>query len=148
MKIWIKTSVAADHHTVWAGFNEDLFKALKPPVLPLTLKRFDGSLTGDEVHLTLGMGWLAQDWNARIIEHQIGEEECYFIDEGIQLPFFLKSWQHRHRIVKQADGSTAIIDDIDFRTPFWLMDYLMYPIMYLQFYARKPVYKRIFGSVR
>lgn len=148
MKIWIQTTVAANHFSVWEGFNEDLFKALKPPLLPLTLKRFDGSTTGDEVHLTLGKGWLSQDWNARIVEHQVGPDECYFIDEGSKLPFFLKRWQHRHRIVKQPDGATAIIDDITFSTPFRLLDYLMYPVMYLQFYARKPVYKRIFGAVR
>lgn len=148
MKIWIKTTVAADHMTVWEGFNRDLFEALKPPLLPLTLKRFDGSTTGDEVHLTLGKGWLSQDWNARIIDHQIDSTECYFIDQGIKLPFFLRDWQHRHRIVKQIDGQTAIIDDIDFRTPLRLLDYLMYPVMYLQFYARKPVYKRIFGAAR
>lgn len=146
MKILIKTPVGKDYKTVWSGFNRDLFEALKPPFLPLTLKRFDGSRTGDEVHIQLGFGILKQDWNALIIEHDENEQECYFVDEGSKLPFFLKTWYHKHRIIRQADGSSVIVDDIDFTTPFKLMDYIMYPLMYMQFAARQPIYKKVFSK--
>ena len=79
-----------------------------------------------------------------ITEDGANESECYFVDEGTQLPFFLKKWRHRHRILKTDADASIIVDEIDYTTPFWLLDYLIYPMMYLQFYMRKPVYKRYF----
>jgi len=145
MRITLTTRVDQDYRTVYARFDQDLFVALKPPLLPLELKRFDGSKTGDEVHIRLGKWHLAQDWNAKIVEDNIGEDEAYFIDEGIKLPFFLKSWRHHHRIVRTDSGS-LIIDDITYTTPTWLTDYLLYPLMWLQFAARKPVYRKYFAN--
>lgn len=139
----IKTVVEQDYKTVFERFDEDLFLALKPPLLPLTLNRFDGSMKGDEVHITLGKGALSQDWNALIVEQAELADEIYFIDVGSKLPFFLKDWKHKHRIVKEGEGA-MIIDDISYKTPFFLMDYLMFPVLYLQFWARKPVYTRYF----
>ena len=75
MKILIKTTVQQNYKKVWKGFNQELFEALKPPLLPLELRRFDGSETGDEVHIRLGKGFLSQDWNALIIEHGGNEKE-------------------------------------------------------------------------
>lgn len=146
MKIIIKTIVEQDYLTVGKGFNQALFEALKPPLLPLTLKRFDGSKTGDEVHIQLGKGIFSQDWNASIVEDGQNEKEIYFIDIGSKLPFFLKKWKHHHRMLRHENNQTIIIDDIDYFTPFWLTDYLMYPIMYLQFWIRKPVYKKFFSK--
>ncbi len=146
MKIRLSTKVEQDYLSVYHGFDKELFKALKPPLLPLELLRFDGSRKGDEVHIKLGKGWLAQDWHALITEDNIGKEEAYFIDKGIKLPFFLKNWEHRHRVMKTGNGAT-IIDDITYKTPTLLTDYLMYPVMWLQFAARKPVYRRIFKKV-
>ncbi len=143
MKILLKTQVEQDYQTVYERFDRDLFLALKPPLLPLELKRFDGSKTGDEVHIRLGKGFLSQDWNAKIVEDKLTEDEAYFIDEGIKLPFFLKDWRHKHRIIRNDTGAT-IIDDIEYKTPTLLTDYLMYPVMWLQFAARKPVYRKYF----
>ena len=39
-----------------------------------------------------------------------------------------------------------IIDEIEFRTPTILTDYIFYPILYLQFLYRKPIYQRIFKT--
>jgi ligand-binding SRPBCC domain-containing protein len=46
-------------------------------------------------------------------------------------------------MVKDDEG-TIIIDDITFRTPSILTDYLFYPLLYLQFLYRKPIYKKVF----
>ena len=146
MNINIETAVQQDYKTVFEGFNEDLFLALKPPFLPLTLRQFDGSRTGDEVKITLGAGFFSQDWDALIVEQKETSEEIYFIDKGVKLPFFLKSWQHKHRIIKTENGS-KIIDDIHYTSVLGkFSDILLFPIMYLQFYMRKPVYQRIFGK--
>jgi ligand-binding SRPBCC domain-containing protein len=145
MKILIKTTVEQDYKTVFNRFDEDLFLALKPPLLPLTLRQFDGSMEGDEVKITLGKGFLSQDWDALIVEQAESEDEIYFIDKGVKLPFFLKTWRHRHRILKLKNGKSEIIDDIEYSTPLGKpMDFLMFPVMYLQFWARKSVYKRYF----
>ncbi len=141
MRILIETPVAQDYKTVWAGFNEDLFLALKPIFPPLKLLRFDGSMAGDEVHVQI----FNQRFDALIVEQAELEGEIYFIDEGKQLPFPLKKWRHRHRMIQQAKGS-LIIDDIQFSTGFVLLDYLVYPGLYLQFAGRKPVYQKIFGK--
>jgi ligand-binding SRPBCC domain-containing protein len=143
MHLKLTTLVTQNYQQVAANFDEKLFKALNPPFPPVKLLRFDGSRTGDEVHLELNFLLFKQVWKSLIIEDSIQEGEIYFIDKGIQLPFFLRYWQHTHRILKQAEH-TAIIDDIQFRTPFILFDYLMYPVLYGQFFYRKPVYKKYF----
>jgi ligand-binding SRPBCC domain-containing protein len=120
MHIKIKTSVPMDYKSVAARFNADLFQALTPPFPPVRLLRFDGSSKGDEVHLELNFIIFKQIWKSLIIEDATSTQEVYFIDEGFQLPFFLKYWRHKHRIVKDGDH-TKIIDDITFHTPFFLI---------------------------
>ncbi|MEL6945100.1 MAG: hypothetical protein AAFO82_20780, partial [Bacteroidota bacterium] len=78
MKIVITTDVEQDYQTVWSRFDEQLFTALKPPLMPLQLLRFDGSLKGDEVHLKIA----GQLWIAEIIEQAELPEEIYFVDKG------------------------------------------------------------------
>ena len=143
MQILIETPVAQDYKTVWAGFNEYLFLALKPVFPPLKLLRFDGSMKGDQVHVQI----LNQRFDALIVAQDELENEIYFIDEGQQLPFPLKRWRHRHRILKQAQGS-VIIDDIQYSTGILPLDYLVYPALYFQFASRKPVYQKIFGKLK
>lgn len=144
MKILIKTVVEQDYKKVHKRFDENLFKALKPPFPPMELQRFDGSRKGDEVHMRLNFIFFKQNWNAKIIEDGAKKNELYFIDIGSKLPFFLKDWRHYHSIQKLENGETLIVDDIDYKTPSFLLDYLMYPVMYLQFFMRKPVYKKYF----
>jgi ligand-binding SRPBCC domain-containing protein len=59
------------------------------------------------------------------------------------LPFFLKYWRHHHRIVQDGQ-STRIIDDIHFRSPLLLFDFLLWPVLWLQFLYRKPIYRNVF----
>lgn len=141
MRITITTLVEQDYDTVYERFDRDLFEALAPPLLPLKLLRFDGSRTGDEVHIAIG----PMRWDALITDHGRSPSENYFVDKGTQLPFFLKTWEHHHRILKDGTGS-RIVDDIRYTTPFGrLGDAIFYPILYMQFAARKPVYRRYFS---
>ncbi|TAH18172.1 MAG: hypothetical protein EAZ08_12200 [Cytophagales bacterium] len=146
MKISIKTPVVQDIETVWAGFNQSLFSKLAPPFPPVNLLRFDGSEQGDEVHLELNFIFFTQTWVSVITENVKTDKEIYFIDKGIKLPFFLKFWQHKHRIVKSVDMKrgihTLIIDEIEFESPF---GFLLYPALFLQFAYRKPIYRKIFS---
>jgi ligand-binding SRPBCC domain-containing protein len=146
MKITISTPVKQSIEEVWAGFDQKLFSKLAPPFPPVRLLRFDGSEVGNEVHLELNFIVFKQIWTSLIIQNVKTDKEIYFIDEGIKLPFFLTYWQHKHRIVKiiamKTGVHTRIIDEIEFKSPF---GFLLYPVLYLQFLYRKPIYKRIFA---
>ncbi len=142
MRIKIKTKVNKDYKAVFEQFDKDLFLALNPPIMPVKLLRFDGCKTGDEVHIQLPFKTL---WISDITEFSASEKEIYFIDEGRKLPFPLKKWKHKHRIIKLSENETLIVDDINFSTNFILLDILIYPTLFLQFLYRKPIYKKWFA---
>jgi ligand-binding SRPBCC domain-containing protein len=141
--IHIETKVEQDYTTVFNQFNEGLFKALQPPFPPSELLRFDGSEVGDEVHIKLFTGFKWQVWKSIITERTYGETEHEFVDKGVQLPFFLKHWEHRHRVRKENNGST-IIDDITLAFASPLLYPVFYPATYAQFAMRAPIYKKVF----
>lgn len=143
MKIKIITTIEASVSTVKSGFTEELFLSLNPPFPPVKLLRFDGCEKGDAVSLELNFIFFKQKWTSDITEAGETSDQWYFTDEGVQLPFFLKTWKHRHVVEKHGDGS-KIVDDIAYSTGTMLTNLLMYPILYLQFLYRKPVYKRFF----
>jgi ligand-binding SRPBCC domain-containing protein len=145
MKIKISTSVGQDYKTVFSKFDVDLFKKLKPKFTAIKVLRFDGCQKGDEVHVELNILGFKKTWKALITENNADENEIYFVDEGLQLPKPLKKWRHEHKIVKFIDNS-IIIDNIAYYTSNALLDILFYPILYLQFYLRKSVYKSYFGK--
>ena len=144
MRITIPVLVRQPPEVVWANFNETLFRKLSPPFPPARLLRFDGSMPGDEVHVELNFGVFRQTWVSIITEQRQTLEEIYFVDEGVKLPFFLRFWRHKHRIVRDGTGS-RVIEEIEYRAPFRWMDYALWPAMYAQFAYRKPVYRRVFG---
>jgi ligand-binding SRPBCC domain-containing protein len=143
MTIKIATEVNQSLLKVWEGFDLSLFSKLAPPFPPVEVKEFGGCMKGDKVHLELNFLFFKQDWISDITDQHSSETEIYFIDEGVKLPFFLSYWKHRHRMVKNQSG-TLIIDDITFKTPSLLTDYLFYPLLYLQFLYRKPIYRKVF----
>ncbi len=146
MNIVIKTAVKGDPASVISRFDRELFEALTPPGPGVELIRFDGSRTGDIVHIRLDFFTLfSEDWISEIVEDGQTEEAVYFIDQGKELPFFLRSWKHKH-IVQSTETYSIIIDDITFKTPFFLFDLLLYPVLYFQFAYRKPIYQKFFGK--
>lgn len=143
MIIRLQTIVEEHLPKVWERFDLDLLKTLSPPFPPVKVLRYDGNLTGDTVSFELNVLGLKQRWTSAITDHQIQEDQCYFVDEGTELPFFLKKWRHVHRMERRPNG-TLIDDHIEFSTPFFLFDYLMYPVLWAQFAYRKPIYRRYF----
>jgi len=140
MNIIIRTLVTADFEQVHTAFDERLFKALAPPLLPVKLVRFDGSKKGDEVHLKFPM---KMEWISLITDNQLDKNRMSFIDEGIKLPFPLTFWKHEH-IVLRKSNQTEIVDNINYHTSYKILDWLVYPLLYIQFLYRKPVYKKYF----
>jgi ligand-binding SRPBCC domain-containing protein len=145
MRLLIRTAVGAKRPTIKTGFTKELFLRLNPPFPPVKLLQFDGCKTGDKVALELNFIFFRQQWISDIIEDfEDGSTWC-FVDRGVKLPFFLSAWQHRHSVIDLAQGS-EIVDDIEFSTGLKLVDLLMYPVLYLQFLYRKPIYKSVFKA--
>ncbi|MCH7407931.1 hypothetical protein MM239_00870 [Belliella sp. DSM 111904] len=141
--IRISTKVDQSYLTVKEGFNQSLFKKLSPPFPPVKLIRFDGSVEGDIVSMELNFIFFKQVWTSEITKDHTDSKEFYFIDQGIKLPFFLKKWKHKHRIIKAKNGS-IILDEISYQAPYAWLTLLLYPALYLQFLYRKPIYKKVF----
>jgi ligand-binding SRPBCC domain-containing protein len=145
MKLTLQTRVEQDYLSVKKGFDQTLFQKLSPPFPPVKLLRFDGSSTGDLVVLELNFLFFKQRWTSEITEDSTDEKEFYFIDEGIELPFFLKTWRHKHRVIQDGTGS-LIRDEINYTAPFGWMTVLLYPALLAQFAFRIPIYKRLFKT--
>lgn len=139
MKITLECFVPQSVSNVFDRFDRDLFLALKPPLLPMGLKRFDGCKVGDEVHIQMGPTL----WISLITENQVGPSESFFVDEGKQLPFPLTYWRHKH-IIRQMGNGSVIIDDIEFRSFGSALDFLLKPILWGMFKLRHPVYRSYF----
>jgi ligand-binding SRPBCC domain-containing protein len=148
MQFELKTKVAQDFKQVFAGFDAELFAKLTPPLTKVRLLQFDGCKKGDIVSLELTMFWLLrQKWTSHITDAAESDEEIYFIDEseGKDLPFFLSKWRHQHRIIRDAEsGGAIIVDNITYRAPFGL-NWLLRPVLWLQFAYRRPIYRRTFA---
>jgi ligand-binding SRPBCC domain-containing protein len=142
-KIRISTKIIHSNYIdVFSKFDATLFLKLAPPFPKVSLLRFDGCLKGDLVKINLHFPFFSQVWESEIIENGSENECTWFIDKGIKLPFFLSYWRHLHQI-KQEKENVYIIDSIEFKCHNWLFTTLFYPIIYLQFLYRIPIYKAL-----
>lgn len=146
MRIKLRTKVNSHFLEVKEGFTEKLFLKLNPPFPPVKLLEFGGCEKGDRVALSLNFFLFQQEWISNITFDRTTDSVFEFIDQGHTLPFFLSGWKHHHIVEYASETSAFVIDDIQYKTPFLLMDYLMYPILYLQFFYRKPIYKKFFRN--
>lgn len=145
MKFIIQTPIDMDYKKVFQAFDLNLFKALKPPLVPLEVSQFDGCKTGDKVILKVGP--FKQTWQSDIVEDFESETEIGFIDMGTILPAPLKSWRHCHRILNKGENQCLISDEIEYSSGNLLMDILLYIPMYFQFLIRYPQYKIYFNKL-
>ena len=145
MQITTITTVQQPYLKVKEGFNETLFRKLNPPFPKVNLKQFDGCQKGDVVAMELEFFLFQDRWESHITADDTTDAYFFFQDEGRQLPFFLKSWRHRHWVKKLNENSSQIVDDIHYSTGNFLTDLLFYPIMKAQFLYRQPVYKKRFS---
>ena len=122
-------------------FDEALFLKLAPPLPVSKLIRFDGCKTNDVVALKIRILFKWHLWESLIVSNEDTKNEISFVDKGTTLPFFLSSWKHRHRIV-QEKNDVLIIDDIEFFAHNKVLTLLSFPILYLMFAMRKPIYRK------
>ena len=144
MNLYFKTKIQNNFELTVKHFNQDLFIALKPPLLPLDILRFDGVNQGDQFHLKLG----PQNWIGKVISSFQNEQEFEFIDVGIKLPFPLKEWRHKHSVLKQDKNNCIIVDDISYSTNNKIVDYIIFPGMWLMFRLRGPLYKKYYQQLK
>jgi ligand-binding SRPBCC domain-containing protein len=146
MKIYIETPVNGYYKDVLSRFDKNLFLALKPSGMKLDLLRFDGSEEGDYVHLRImPFGLFRQEWLVKITESAENAQQAWFVDEGQSLPWMFAYWRHQHIVRKVSETQSQIVDDITYHGRFFVLGLLLFPIMYIQFYLRKPIYKRYFS---
>ena len=145
MRLILKTKVDQHWSEVKEGFNDDLFLQLNPPIPKVKLLRFDGSEKGDLISMELNFLLWKDKWTSLITSNNENENGFDFVDEGTSLPFPFKKWRHHHKVESFGDGS-LIIDDITYSSNLHPLDVLLYPLLYLQFVYRKPIYKKVFGK--
>ena len=151
MRLSFTTTVGQSYHDVVAGFTLELFQKLTPTFPPVKVVRYDGCKKGDEVHIEMVVPVLNRTelWVSRITKageitsHDVFADEWFFIDEGVKLPFFLTAWRHVHRVVKGENGGAVIIDDIEYRAPWYLL-FGVHLVLSAQFAARQPIYQEYF----
>jgi ligand-binding SRPBCC domain-containing protein len=144
LKMRIELLTRIPNRTISETFNKfdgALFLKLAPPLPISKLIRFDGCKTNDVVALKIRIFFKWHLWESQIISNVHTESEINFVDEGRILPFFLSSWKHRHRIVKE-NNDVLIIDDIEFFAHNKVITLLSFPILYLMFAMRKPIYRK------
>lgn len=147
MRIDLNTIVEEDLEDVWRRFDRRLFDKLSAPWMPVTVERFDGLGEGDELHLKLGQGPVGLRWVSRIEDVRHQPSEISYVDLGISLPLPLRSWRHKHRLLKRPGGGSLIRDEIEYSTGSSLVDASIYGVIYAQFAWRQPVYRREFGGL-
>ena len=137
----VRTRVNAPMQDVWTQFDATLLKKLSPPFPQVRIVRFDGCQTGDIVTLELNLMLAKPLWTSKITDSVQGEQACYFVDEGVEMPLGLTAWRHEHRMEKIDPKSTYIVDDISFKSKNWLLDYLLLPLFWGMIVYRIPFYK-------
>ena len=140
----IELSTRIENRTIdntFQKFDEALFLKLAPPLPVSKLIRFDGCKTNDVVALKIRIFFTWHLWESLIISNKHTDSEINFVDKGTTLPFFLSSWEHRHRII-QENNDVLIVDDIEFFAHNKVLTLLSYPILYLMFAMRKPIYRK------
>ena len=145
MKLSLSTRVTGSVQQIKAGFDVSLFKALAPPFPKLNVKRFDGCEKNDLVELELNFFTYKQNWVSLITYDKTTDDIFEFIDIGKELPFPFKKWRHHHLVEKTGTGS-VISDKIEYSSGLIILDYLLFPLLFLQFVYRKPVYRKLFSQ--
>lgn len=141
----VTTSVQASVEKIEQNFTADLFSQLNPPFPPVKLLRFEGNEPGAEVALEMNFFIFKQRWISKITAAERSETHWVFIDEGVELPFFLSGWKHVHLVEKWGKGS-KITDRISLRGPSWLPDIVLVVLFKGLMSYRKPIYRRVFNA--
>jgi ligand-binding SRPBCC domain-containing protein len=137
----------AKFETVKSKFNIQLLEYLSPIFPIVKIKRYDGNLVNDQIHIQLGFILFSWNWISNISVFESNLNNWYFVDEGLQLPPFLKKWAHKHEIQNRENGA-IIVDEIEFEAGrFWPEIFVKF-MLWMQFSQRPAMYKKYFKQVK
>lgn len=145
MKFKIKTPVEQSFQEADRTFDAAYLVELNPQFPPFKILRYDGIENSKEVEIELNFFLFKQRWIYVISDKKETAQEWSFADTGKKTPFFLKSWYHQYQMLNDG-GRLLLCDTVVFKTPFFLLDYLLYPWLYMHFLYRRPVYKKRFSK--
>lgn len=145
IRVIVQTEVNSPLQKVHVQFNESLLKKLNPPFPVARLRKYEGEQPGAAVWIELDFLLFRQLWKSRIVARTESDTFLSFTDAGEQLPFFLRTWEHEHRLEALPIGRTRITDRLTFTTPWWLPDWLARLIFKGLMAYRQPIYRRVFG---
>jgi ligand-binding SRPBCC domain-containing protein len=144
MNLLFETIIDRNLKAVKSLFNRDLFLELTPPGVKVDLERFDGCSPGHEVHLNIYSFGIGQKWISKITAEQSTDQEWFFIDEGVTIPWPLAKWKHIHRVISIDDKTCKIVDDINFSCTYSWMNPFFYPVLWASFAVRPARYQKFF----
>lgn len=123
-------------------FDFDLLRELSPPLMKPHALIYEGNRPGSRIHFRLATPSGVKNWIGKIDGYGESENEIWFSDEGIEIPFGIKTWKHKHRLMK-TDYGTIIRDEVEveFIRPWTALFKL--PGIWLQFIYRKTLYEKI-----
>lgn len=148
MEVKVATIVSSRLVDVREAFTQSLLEKLNPPFPKAQIVRYDGEAVGDEVWISLNFLFFRQVWKSRIVSSFQDDRTFVFTDQGEQLPFFLRSWQHTHALrVSRGGAATEITDALKFTTPWWLPGFIARPLFNGLMRYRRPLYRKYLGGL-
>ena len=112
----------------------------------MKVELFEGCSPGNRVIVKLGGALINTRWISEITSLEQNDFEICFTDIGYELPFPLKKWEHKHRIIIISEHRCKIIDDIIYHTSYVWLDRIIKPFLMIQFGIRKKAYSTYFQS--
>ena len=140
-------TVQADLDQVEAGFDRALFEKVLGAGRLVRVTRFEGLENDAIFEVEFGAGPLSGRWVGQIERKIRDPNEIAYTDVGIELPKPLRTWRHRHRLLRRLKGGTFIRDEIEFSTGTRTGDWALYPVLMGLILARRPIYKAAFGEL-
>ena len=124
------------------AFNDINFVKFLTFLQPVKIISWDGIENNKIAYFKL---WFLY-WHNFKVKHKnykISSNKLSFTDQGIELPLGVKSWNHKHTLVKDGNNF-LIIDILDVKHKNTLIGYLIFPILIFPIVIRKILYKAYF----
>ena len=95
--------------------REGALRRLLPPWQDVDVLSDDGVVPGGKTELHVYVGPVKVRWTAEHLD--IVDDELRFMDRQARGPF--GKWEHTHRVIDEGADTSTLIDDIQYRLPFW-----------------------------
>ena len=128
------------------NFQEPFFIKFLTSGQPVKILKWDGIKNNMEAEFKI---WLFK-WHKMSVIHsdfKSSKESFNFKDNGITLPFGIKSWLHIHSVFKK-NKKIVIRDELNFKHKSKFLGIFIYPIMVFPIAIRKILYPLYFKFLK